>query len=203
MRLNRRKLGMLACLVAMGCGDAEKQTAGGQSGTDANGGFHCAFKFEQAEGEPVALDEPAKTGLSPNDYYARLEGTFSFACDDDTKYSVSISRGDAARRALGLLNGSVPHEWCEGLQLDAEIHVENEDGSFSHDAQFLTANLVGSYEIGGLATDSAGREITLILREEWTPQQDGPIERLSIDRSDYSTVRCVIPTGEGGAGGAG
>jgi hypothetical protein len=202
MSFNHRKLGTIACLLAAGCGN-DGPTAGGQSGTDADGGYHCTFNFEQPTGEPVALDEPVKTGLSPNDYYARLDGTFAFACKDGTKYSASVTRGDAARRVLGLLNGGTPNELCEGLQLDAEIHVETDDGGWSYDASFLTANLLGGYEIGGSATDAERRELRLMLKEKWTPQNDGPIDTLRLDRPLTSTTYCDISPGEGGSGGSG
>lgn len=203
MSFNHRKLGTIACLLAAGCGNNDGPIAGGQSGTDADTGYHCAFNFEQPTGEPVALDEPVKTGLSPNDYYARLEGTFAFACADGTKYSASVTRGDAARRVLGLLNEGMPDELCEGLQLDAEIHVETDDGGWSYDAAFLTANLLGGYEIGGPATDPEGRELWLMLKEKWTPQKDGPIDTLRVDRPPTSTTYCDISPGEGGSGGSG
>lgn len=202
MPFKHRKWGTIACLLAAGCGTSDRPTAGGQSGTDADGGYDCAFNFEQPSGEPVALDEPVKTFLSPDEYYSRLEGTHVFACPDGTNYSVSITRGDAARRVLGLLNEGEPHELCEGLQLDAQIRLETEDGGWSHDAPFLTASL-GRYEIGGLATDTEGRELRLILQEEWTPQNDGPIAQLRVDRPRTSTTYCRIPDGEGGSGGSG
>lgn len=204
MRFHHRKLGTMACLLAVGCGSHDGPAAGGQSGTDADGGVYCSFKFEQPAGEPVALDEPVETGPSPNDHYARVEGNHAFTCADGTKYSVSITRGDAARRALGLLSDAVEDERCEALQLDAEIHIETEDGAWSHDAAFLTANLGTRYQIGGLATDTEGREIELILMAGSTPEADATIEKLRVDRPAISTTYCDNRAdGSGGTGGAG
>jgi hypothetical protein len=201
MRFSHRKWGTIACLFAAGCGNHDGPAAGGQSGTDADGGVHCSFKFEQPSGDPVALDEPVQTGPSPNEHYARVEGSHVFTCADDTKYSVSITRGDAARRALGLLSDAMADERCEALQLDAEIHVETEDGGWSYDAAFLTANLGIRYQIGGLATDMEGRELELILMAGSTPEADVTIERMRIDRPAISTTYCEA--GEDGAGGTG
>lgn len=198
--LDQRRLGALLCLLAVACDSADHKTAGGQSGTDANGGYQCAFNFEEPTGEEVALDEPVKRGLSPNDYYARLDGAYAFNCDDGVKYSVSLSRGNAARRVLGRLNESEPSELCEALQLDAEVQLQAEDGSWSFEASFLTANLLGNYELGGSATDPEGRELWITLLEG--ASRDGSITTMRLDQPKISTTRCVVTSDETGAGGS-
>ncbi|HYQ43980.1 MAG TPA: hypothetical protein VER11_18490 [Polyangiaceae bacterium] len=202
MTSSDRYLSVLALLLFAGCAD---ETAGGQSGTDANGGYHCDYNLEGPMGAPVPLDQPvAKTGISPNQYYDVLEGNYRFVCSNGARYSVSVTRGAAARRVLGILNESQPDPLCEGLQQDATVHVEALDGSWSHDSTFVNGTLSGLYAIGGQATDANGSGLWLTLEQKWTPEQTGPIERLRIDRPAAYSLGCVLEgdqTGEGGSGG--
>jgi hypothetical protein len=197
MNLDHR-LRTLLCLLALACDSTDPQTAGGQSGTDANGGYDCAFNFVELSGEEVALEEPVEGGLSPNDFYDRLDGAYSFTCEDGVKYAVSFSRGDAARTVLGRLNESEPSELCAALQLDAEVQLHTEDGAWSYEASFVTANLLGNYEIGGRIVDTEGRELWITLMQG--ASQNGSITRMRLDWPKISTTHCVIPSDETGAG---
>ncbi len=201
--------GALLGILATGCG-SDAPAAGGQSGTDADGGYSCSYPIVEATGEAVSLDETVGNGRTANGDYAVVEGTFAFLCPDDELYEVSVRRGTAARRALGLLNESTPDERCESLQLDAEVHLETESGAWDHDASFVTSDLLGTFWIGEPGLDSEGRRVELGLQQQWTPTGDGPINSLRVDRVGISTTYCALTDGAdtggadaGGAGGAG
>jgi len=207
MTFKNRSLGVMALLLAAGCSNSSEsdspKTAGGQSGTDANGGYQCSAWFEQAEGDPLQLDEPASpTELSPNDAYDIVEGDHTFSCDRGADYTVSVQRGAAARSALGLLNENLPDELCRAMQLDATVHLEAADGSVSHDSTFVASEGKGArYTIGKHGVDADGHELWFVLDADPAASGERQISRLSIFKDDNTMTRCSIPTEPGGAGG--
>jgi hypothetical protein len=210
-----RYLGTLALLVVASCGTdstaGEKKKAGGQSGTDADGGQYCNYYLGEAGGDVTPLTQSLAGGLTPNDYYDNIEGSYDFSCSSGIQISVSIQRGTEARTTLALSgNPEVPSEDCPALQLDASVHVEASDGSLTHEASFLTAWLNGggaytSYMPGGQPLSIGGKDVELRLNTDYSGPNAGRITGLYYSGIGVTSVSCELATeqAEGGRGGAG